>query len=146
MQFPFIRCYHPNFPVPPHSFFVLSKGENAGRPATTPWVNSFMIICPHEGYHDFYFWLCYGLYNAGSFKVRQRGSVIPFININDVRDIFREVAPRIHQDWQRYKEILSVLERLDQHKATLAEQILATKDLQRVLLQKYLGSNTKKGQ
>jgi len=139
MQYPFIRCYNPNFPIPPYCFFMLCKGENAGKPSFKPWPNSFMIICPDEYYYDFYFWLFYGLWHTGSFKVRHHGSVIPFINIPDVRDILREVVPPIYKDWKRYKEILALCESLEQRKANLAEQIIATKDLQSALLRKYLG-------
>ena len=99
-----------------------------------------MIICPDEYYYDFYFWLFYGLWHAGSFKVRHHGSVIPFINIPDVRDILREVVPPIHKDWKRYKEILAACERLEKVKSNLAQQIIATRDLQSALLKRYLNS------
>ena len=137
MMFPQIRCYHAGAAIPPHSFFILCKGCNAGKPSFQSWTNSFIVVCPHQQYFDFYFWLIYGLFQSGKFKTRQRGSVIPFINLNDVRDVIREVAPLIHPDWTRYQEILSSLDKLSKLKATLAEQIIATDKLQRCLLQKY---------
>jgi hypothetical protein len=137
MMFPMIRCYHEGAAVPPHSFFILCKGCNAGKLGILPWTNSFIVICSHQEYFDFYFWLIYGLFQSGKFKIRQRGSVIPFINLEDVRDIIREVAPLIRPDWSRYREILSSLDKLSKLKTTLAEQIVATDKLQRCLLQKY---------
>lgn len=136
-MFPMIRCYHSGSPVPPHSFFILSKGCNAGKPGFQPWTNCFIAVCSNEKYYNFYFWLVYGLHQSGKFKIRHRGSVIPFINLNDVRDCLREVAPLIHPDWSCYQEILASLDKLSELKSSLVQQILATDKLQRCLLQKY---------
>lgn len=137
MMFPMIRCYHEGAAVPPHSFFILCKGCNAGKPGFKPWTNSFIVVCPHEEYFHFYFWFIYGLHQSGKFKIRHRGSAIPFINLNDVRDTIREVAPLIHPDWSRFQQILSYLDKLNKLKSNLAQQIVATEQLQRCLLQKY---------
>lgn len=137
MMYPMVRCYHVGAAVPPHSFFILCKGCNAGKPGFTPWPNSFIAVCSNEEYYKFFFWLLYGLYQSGKFKVHHRGSVIPFINLEDVRNCIREVAPLIHPDWSRYQQILSSLEKCNKLKASLAQQIIATEKLQQVLLQQY---------
>lgn len=136
-MFPMIRCYHEGAAVPPHSFFILCKGCNAGKPGFRPWTNSFIIVCPHEEYFKFFFWLIYGLHQSGKFKIRHRGSVIPFINLDDVRDTLREVAPLVHPDWSRYQQILSALDKLNKLKTSLVQQIAATEQMQRFLLHKY---------
>lgn len=153
MMLPQIRCYHIGSPIPKFSFFILCKGCNAGKPSLplggagggSPWTNSFIVVCPHEEYFQFYFWLIYGLHQSRKFKVRHRGSVIPFINLDDVRDLIREIAPAIHPDWARYQQILSQLDKLRKLKSSLAEQLLATDKLQRCLLQKYFAEIEKVG-
>ncbi|HLG40493.1 MAG TPA: hypothetical protein VI461_12525, partial [Chitinophagaceae bacterium] len=110
---------------------------NAGKPGFQPWTNCFIAVCPHEESFNFFFWLVYGLHRSRKFKVYHRGSVIPFINLKDVRDIIRDVAPLIHPDWSRYQEILSSLDKLRKLKATLSEHLIATDKLQRCLLKKY---------
>lgn len=137
MIFPQIRCYHAGAKISPYSFFILCKGSNAGKPGFQPWANSFLVVCPHQEYFDFFFWLIHGLHVSGKFKVRHRGSAIPFINLEDVRDTLREVVPSIHPDWSRYQKILSSLDKLRKLKTTLQEQIAATDRLQHCLLQKY---------
>lgn len=144
MMYPQIRCFHNGTVVPEFSFFILCKGENAGKPSFKPWTNSFIVVCPCKEYFDFYFWLVYGLQQVGKFKPRLRGSVIPFINLVDVRDLIREVAPTIYPDWQKYQNILSALEKLEKRKTTLAEQILGTEKLQRYLLSSFFTTNKKK--
>jgi hypothetical protein len=136
-MYPFVRCFHAGSPIPEFSFFILCKGCNAGKPGFQPWTNSFIVICSNQQYYDFYFWLIYGFYQSGKFKIRHRGSVIPFINLEDVRDTIREVAPLIHPDWSRFQELLSYLDKLSKLKSTLAQQLVATEKLQRSLLQKY---------
>ena len=75
-MFPQIRCYQLNALVQPNVFFVLAKGENAGKPSLKPWANSFAMVCPNEKYLQFYFWLVYALFKAKKFKVHLRDSVI----------------------------------------------------------------------
>ena len=70
---------------------LFDKDDNAGKPGFEPWTNSFAVICNNKQNFDFFFWLIYGLWRDGKFKTRHRGSVIPFINLQDVRDLIREL-------------------------------------------------------
>jgi hypothetical protein len=136
-MYPHIRCYHSAASINPHVFYILCKGPNAGKPGFKPWVNCFAVVCNNKQNFDFFFWLIYGLWRDGRFKIRQRGSVIPFINLDDVRELIREVAPAIQPDWNKYQKILESLSLLEQKKASLAEQIVSTTNLQRHLLRMY---------
>jgi hypothetical protein len=137
MMFPQINCYHAGAIIPPHSFFIQSSGAQAGWPDLKPGVDSYIAVCPHQKYFEFYFWLVHGLYQSGKFKTCHRGSAIPFINLEDIRDTIREITPFIYSDWSRFQEILFSLDKLLQVKATLEEQVHATDNLQRTLLQQY---------
>ncbi|MCW3089516.1 MAG: hypothetical protein JWP81_585 [Ferruginibacter sp.] len=55
---------------------------------------------------DFYYWLTYGLHKAQAFKFVRRGSVIPFVNIGETRDIIQPAANIIYPHWQQFKIIL----------------------------------------
>ena len=137
MHLPQIRCYHSAGLINPHVFFILSKGSNAGQPSFKPWTNCFQVVCTNNKWFDFYFWLCYGLFKAGKFKIYQRGSVIPFTNKGDVQELFNEMAPQIYPYWDQYQKIIEALSNLEQKKATLAEQIIATEKLQSHLIRSY---------
>ncbi len=140
MIFPLIRCNYSDAFKNPNVFFVLCKGANAGKPSLNPWPNSFVVICSNQQYFDFYFWLIYALFQSGKFKIRLRGSVIPFINIDDVRDLLREVAPVIHDDWSRFRELIATLDKLSKLKSKLQEQVKASENLQLALLNNYFES------
>lgn len=137
MMYPSIRCYHLEAIIPEFSFFLLCKGCNVGKPGFKPWTNSFIVSCNNQDNFDFFFWLVYGLFQSGKFQTRQRGTAIPFINLNDVRDCIREVAPLIHSDWSRFRKILSHLDKLNKLKTSLSQQLVAMDRLQRYLLHKY---------
>lgn len=137
MFIPQVRCYHAEAVPQPHAFFILSKGNNAGQPSFKPWVNSFQVICNNNNWFDFYYWLSYGLFKAGRFKQYQRGTAIPFINKGDVQEVLKELAPVIYPDWQKYQQIIEALSKLEQRKASLAEQVLATEKLQSFLIRSY---------
>ena len=146
MMYPLIRCCHPdegrtlNYGATSHVFFILSRGNNAGKPSLTPWANSFTVICPHQEYFDYYYWLVNALHQAGKFRTHHRGSVIPFINVNDVRHLIRQAALAIHQDWKQFRELVTTLDNLSQLRSTLQQQIEATEKLQQCLLTKYFGN------
>jgi hypothetical protein len=122
-------------------FFILSKGGNAGKPGLQPWANSFIAITSNEEMRDFYFWLTYGLFKAQSFKIVQRGSVIPFINLKETRDLIMSVAKIIYPHWQEFKIILQQLELLEQRKNNLAQILKSTATVQEYLIRNYLIQN-----
>ena len=145
MIFPQIRCNYSQAIQNPHVFFILCKGTNSGKPALTPWPNSFAVICANKEYFDFYFWLVFAIQQSGKFKIRLRGSAVPFINIDDVRDLIRELAPAVHSDWARFRELVNTLDKLSKLKSSLAQQIQASENLQKALLQNFFSSSGKNG-
>ena len=138
-----IRCFHhaPTKNFPGSHFFILTKGNNAGKPGYQPWANSFIATSPNEEMNNFYFWLTYGLYKAHSFKTFHRGSVIPFINLQETRSVITPAAYAIYPQWQEFKTILQQLELLEQRKNNLAQILKSTATLQEYLIRSYLKEN-----
>ncbi len=137
MMFPQIRSIYHAFSQNSNVFYILSKGNNAGKPSLKPWANSFVVVCANKQYVDFYFWLVNALFITGKFKVRLRGTAIPFVNINDIRDLLKEVAPVAFAEWAQFQELIKVLDKLQQLKTNLSEQVAASESLQKYLLQNY---------
>jgi len=137
-----IRCFHQTQQFfPDAQFFILSKGNNAGKPGLEPWTNSFIATAPNAEMRDFYFWLTYGLFKAQSFKVFHRGSVIPFINLQETRDVIMPAANIIYPHWQEFKIILQQLELLEQRKNNLAQILKSTATVQEYLIRNYFIQN-----
>lgn len=136
-MFPQIRCFHYTKNVQPLMFFILSKGDNAGKPGLIPWANCFAVHCSNQQTFDLYFWLVFGLFKAGKFKSRQRGSVIPFVNLNDVKNVLKETGPAIFQHWQQFQQIMKALDLLEKSKTTLGQQLVTTENLQCYLIRRF---------
>ena len=138
-----IRCYHSSSQQndADAQFFILSKGNNAGKPGLEPWTNSFVATAANTEMKDFYFWLTFGLFKAQSFKVFHRGSVIPFINLQETRDLIMPAAKIIYPHWQEFKTILQQMEILEQRKNSLAQILKSTATVQEYLIRSYFIQN-----
>ena len=135
---PQIRCNAESALMQPHVFYILCKGDNAGRPGLSPWPNSFAVICNSQQHLDYFFWLSYALWKAGKFKMYHRGSAIQFINVGDTRQLLRQVANSIFPQWDRFQKILDALSKLENRKVSLLQQVTSTEQLQKCLLAQYL--------
>ena len=133
MYYPQISCYNET-KQSAFTFYILSKGENAGQPKLVPWVNSFAVHCQSREALDFYFWLAYSLWQTGKFKPYLRGSVIPFLSVGDTRSLFTEVAKSILPHWQSLAYVIESLNKLKTSRAHLAQCIIANEKLQDMLL------------
>ncbi|MCP9752437.1 hypothetical protein [Ferruginibacter sp. HRS2-29] len=64
MKFPTVRSYSPGHLASAHTFYILSKGNNSGKPGFQPWRSSFEVICASQEEHNFYYWLTNILFYA----------------------------------------------------------------------------------
>ena len=135
MCYPQISCSHSaGSGSQSFTFYILSKGNNAGQPKLLPWVNSFAVHCLSKEDLDFYFWLCYSLWQAGHFRQYLRGSVIPFLSVCDARYLVHQSAKSIQPHWQHLQGVIATLNKLKTAKAHLAQCIISNEKLQQMLL------------
>ena len=71
----------------PH-LFILNKGMNSGKPQKEPFTNSFVIIFENESDFDTINLTAYALWKTKFWHQFLRGSVIPFLNLHDIRKEF----------------------------------------------------------
>lgn len=69
----------------PH-FFILNKGLNSGKPLSNPCPNCFVVITKTETEKNTLFHLSMMLQIGGFYAYYLKGSVIPFISIDDCRN------------------------------------------------------------
>lgn len=46
-------------------FFILNKGNNSGKPLLEPCANCYILIAETKEEKEFYYWLCYALWQTG---------------------------------------------------------------------------------
>ncbi len=133
-----IHCNHSILQFNPDvQFFILCKGQNAGKPGTEPWSNSFVATACNQEMRDFYYWLTYGLFRTKAFESFHRGSVIPFIYLQETRDLIMPAAFEIYPKWDEFKLLLRQMELLETRKNNLAEILKNTATLQEYLIRNY---------
>lgn len=96
----------------PH-FFILNKGLNSGKPLNKPCPNCFVCITNSGEHREFLYWLCFGLWKAKSFHYFLKGSVIPFVTIDETRKLIRESSIKASSKAQAFEKAIQALQLLD---------------------------------
>jgi hypothetical protein len=73
----------------PH-FFILNKGLNSGKPLPDPCPNCFVVTAETEEAKTTLFHLSMMLQIGGFYAFYLKGSVIPFISIDDCRNTLKK--------------------------------------------------------
>ena len=73
----------------PH-FYILNKGLNSGKPLANPCPNCFVVTAETEEVKNTLFHLSMMLQIGGFYTFCLKGSVIPFITIDDCRNTLRK--------------------------------------------------------
>jgi hypothetical protein len=87
MLAPKLKTYNPEQPIGPHSFFILCKGNNSGKPLNKPCPNCFTAHCDNAEQKQYWFAICTALWMGKKFEYLLIGSVIPFIRISETRHL-----------------------------------------------------------
>jgi hypothetical protein len=119
-------------------FFILSKGNNAGKPLQEYCANCFVFIAETEDERWHYFWLFYGLWEGGYFRRFLTGSVIPFIRLDDLLAITQEAADKVSKNIEDYTSYVDYINQLNTHSENLKKQIDLIKQTKKALMYKIL--------
>ena len=123
-----LKCHRPEAPAR-CSFFIQSRGDNAGRPTWAPMRNCFALTCAPEDVGGYYY-LVYALWQAKRFAPYIHGSVIPLIRIGDV---WRLIADNLDTR-PRIEKALPTLDALNSAEANYTRQLSLIKECRCVLL------------
>lgn len=136
---PFTLCtYCPGKPKPPHSFFLLSKGTNAGRPSRTPNRNAFVCSCADAEATERMFWLCYSLWTGGHFRGELIGSVVLFIRKAELIDIIAKADRQLPAG----SDLPQLMNQLLTHEQRLEKQLTELRYLKKLALKLKLQQST----
>ena len=121
----------------PH-LFILNKGMNSGKPQKEPFTNSFVIIFENESDFDTINLTAYALWKTKFWHQFLRGSVIPFLNLHDIR---KEFSIKVNQEIKDHKEHvknIETLKLLEQSEKRFHENLNLINDMRRVILYRYI--------
>ncbi len=75
-----------------YKFWILAKGENAGRPEYIERPNSFVVECDDKGSESRLYCIAFSLFTTGQFKALHVGSVVPFLRVGCVNKLLNQVV------------------------------------------------------
>jgi hypothetical protein len=119
-------------------FFILSKGNNAGKPLVKPCANCFVLLAKDAGEKEQFYWLCYGLWEGGFFRQFLTGSVISFIHVDDLRHVITTAAEKVAGEAESLNKVMNMMTLLTKHHDALFEQLKLIKRAKRSLMYKIL--------
>ncbi len=128
-----VKCYSPLNQVKGHSFFVLCKGLNSGKPLKTPCPNCFVITAKNEQEKEFLFWMCWGLWQSKKFHYFLTGSVIPFIRINEFKIFLNEKATVAFAEKEQHLKSINTLQKLEALEKQFKQNLLLIQDAKRAI-------------
>ena len=96
----------------PH-FFILNKGLNSGKPLNAPCPNCFVCLTLNDEDREFMYWLCFGLWRSKSFHCYLKGSVIPFVTIDETRKLIRQSEAEANTKQQAFEKAIQALRLLE---------------------------------
>lgn len=130
-----LKTYRPEAHLPPHHFFIQSKGNHSGRPSTKPIRNSFLVTASSDADLAQVYNVTHALFICRQFEIRLIGSVIPFIRKRDVLELIETYLPDTADCRQTFLTGLAQAEALEKH---LQDQLRKTHQLKQLLAQQYL--------
>ena len=115
----------------PH-FFIQNKGLHSGRALNNPIPNCFVVTTETDEQREALYYLCFSLQIGRYFNYYIKGSVIPFITIDDTRKVLNKALLNYKKDqWQSKVEKLV---KITNYEENLKQQIKAIGQLKLALL------------
>ena len=121
----------------PH-FFILNKGNNSGKPLTAPCPNCFVIQFDNEEDKEQVYWLLFGLWRSKAFHQFLRGSVIPFVNLKDVKDCIRAGYQKATDTPEQFKKSVATLRSLEQMEAQYKQNLQLIAEAKQMVFYRYI--------
>ena len=100
----------------PH-FFILNKGLNSGKPLTNPCPNCFVVTTSTKKEKNTLFHISMMLQIGGFYAYYLKGSVIPFISIDDCRNTLKKTYDgmlKIDTQLQKHINVVSAISKKEE--------------------------------
>ena len=133
-----LKTYSPATKTEMLQFFILNKGKNSGKPLNNPCPNCFVLTTSSEEEKQFFYSLCFGLWKTKSFEIYLKGSVIPFITINDCKQVLIIGLEQANTNLTGFKKSVKALEILEQQEKKYLETLQLINDAKRAVFYHYI--------
>ena len=111
---------------------------NSGKPLKKPCPNCFVLTANTEEKIQSLYWLCFGLWKAKSFHYYLKGSVIPFITINDMRKAIAGSYEIAEENKPVFKKSVKTLQYLELKEKQYYQNIQLIEEAKRAIFYQYI--------
>jgi hypothetical protein len=101
-----LKTFNKNFNYEGHFFFILNKGLNSGKPMKTSCPNCFICMAESEEQKEQLYWLCFALWYSKSFHYYLKGSVIPYISIDELNQCLSKSLLKSSENKQEFAKAI----------------------------------------
>ena len=133
-----IKSHRPGVSYNMPHFFILNKGNNSGKPLAVACPNCFVIQFQCEIEKEQIYWLMYSLWQSKAFYQFLRGSVIPFIVLNDLKSCLRDGLKKVDENPAQFEKAVAALRNLEAIENQYKQNLLLIANAKRMLFYKYL--------
>ena len=130
MHFFEIKTHQPGRTYSNPHFFILNKGLNSGKPLTNPCPNCFVVITSTEESKNTLFHLSMMLQIGGFYAYYLKGSVIPFISINDCRNTLKKglkSSDNIDNQMQKHIKAVQIISKKEKELQNVIDKMAVLK-------------------
>ncbi|MFN3021972.1 DUF6943 family protein [Chryseobacterium sp. TY3] len=132
-----VRTYNPAKETPKNALFILSRGQNAGKPLFEPCPNCFILYCKDQNQLENLYWTFYTLWKNRFFHPYLCGSVILMLRLFELKKVMQNfIIPSLCK-MQQNKKILSDIKAVYQLEQKFSQQLQQLSELRSVLVRKY---------
>lgn len=133
-----LKTYCPKSATSEPHFFILSKGNNSGKPLTEPCPNCFVLTTKTDEDKQLLQSLCDGLFKAKSFHYFIKGSVIPFIRIDDCKQVLKIGLEHAKKDLKGFHKSVKTINLLEQQEKRYLETLQLINDAKRTVFHNFI--------
>lgn len=133
-----IRTYRKEISIKENTFFILSRGNNTGKPLKKPCPNCFIVETATKKDKELLYWLTYSLWQAKTFYPHLIGSVIMFIRIKEVKEILNDGLQSMAQNPETYHKNLKIIQNIEQQLSNIQKQKELLIQAKQMILRKTL--------
>ncbi|QTV04780.1 DUF6943 family protein [Faecalibacter bovis] len=138
MNLPEIKHYSAKVEIQSNDLFALSKGLNVGKPLEEPCPNCFVIRCTNWKQKETYKAILYAAWKTNAFDNYLYGSVIPFIRIQDFKNVVTEKAKKAFNNYRRFETDFKRYLELEKYEASIAKQLQLIRELKHVYIMRHI--------
>jgi len=133
-----IKTHRPGVVYSMPHFFILNKGNNSGKPLVVSCPNCFVVQFQCEDEKEKIYWLSYSLWQLKAFYPFLRGSVIPFVVLNDLKSCLRDSLKKVDENPAQFEKAVAALQSLESMEKQNKQNLLLISQAKRILFYRYL--------